>query len=166
MFYLLVCKCVMCMSRCACRAAYGGGQKILEPSIFMGSGEESDGHARMLDHLARPPDGGRTTPLPAHRLSMPSLTKENSLDNAYLSLLPGHVLLPCSRIPPLPPPPPTPRILTTWLTCFPSILGLLHRLVPMPKGFFHIPLAFGCQFKSLCLKDTSPKPQTCCAKCG
>lgn len=72
---------------------------------------------------------------------------------------------PCSRIPPLPPPT-SPCILTTWLTCFPSIVGLLHRLVPMPKGFFHIPLAFGCQFKSLCLKDTSPKPQTCCAKCG
>lgn len=78
----------MGMSRCAC----SGGQRILESSIFTGSGEESDCHARMLDHLARPPDGGRTTSLPAHRLSMISLTKENSLDNTYLGLLPGHVL--------------------------------------------------------------------------
>lgn len=50
--------------------------------------------------------------------------------------------------------------------CFPSMVGLLHRLVPMSKGFFHIPLSFGCPFKSLCLKVTPPKPQTCYVKCG
>lgn len=120
------------------------------------TGEESDRHACMLDHLARPPDGGRTT-----SLSCSPAFDDFSHQGKCLGLLPGHVLSAVAS-----PPPPRHSNHLADLLCFPSMVGLLHRLVPMSKGFFHIPLSFGCQFKSLCLKVTPPKPQTCYVKCG
>lgn len=98
---------------------------------------------------------------PAHRLSMAPLTKEDSLDNAYLGLLPGHTPL-CSHIPP-----PHPRILTTWLTfVFPASWGFCAGwfLCARASSTFPYPLAVSSSL--FASKSPLLNPRLAYVKCG